>query len=248
MYPDTTPQPTTIQGLNRAVRSAFALLAGMQLDLFTPLRDGPLSGVALAGELGVDADKLLLLLYALVPIGLLTMEGDRFANTPEAGRFLVRDEPAYMGGSHALWSDIWATYFHTAASIRTGVAQASHDFNAMPIEQLDQVIRGLHPGALAAGRALAARYDFSSHHTVADIGGGSGGLAIALTESYPALSATVVELPSVTPITRRIIAEAGATGRVRVTEADVLTGMSGERFDAGVLLHVIQIFGRAQAA
>jgi len=61
------PQPTTIQQLASAVYPSLAMLAGMQLDVFTPLNEGPLAAVQLAAVLGVNAAKLFRLLYALVP-------------------------------------------------------------------------------------------------------------------------------------------------------------------------------------
>lgn len=36
--------PKTIETLADAVYPSFAMLAGMELDLFTPLKDGPLRG------------------------------------------------------------------------------------------------------------------------------------------------------------------------------------------------------------
>ncbi len=91
MAADTAPlQPTTIQHLASAVYPSFAMLAGMQLDVFTPLKDGPLTAAQLADVLRVNAEKLSRLLYALVTANLLTVEGDRFANTPEAQQFLVK--------------------------------------------------------------------------------------------------------------------------------------------------------------
>ena len=38
----TKPQPETINRLFNAVYPSFAMLAGMELDLFTPLDAGPL--------------------------------------------------------------------------------------------------------------------------------------------------------------------------------------------------------------
>jgi hypothetical protein len=75
--------PTTIFRHAFTVYTPLAMLAGMQLDVFTPLKDGPMTGPALAGALGVRPDKLQPL-YALVNAELLTVEEDRFANTPEA--------------------------------------------------------------------------------------------------------------------------------------------------------------------
>src|SRR5262245_57104408 len=74
----------TIEKLNQAVYPAFAMVAGMQLDVFTPLKDGPMRVEPLAEALGVDPNKLRPLLYALVVAELLTVEDEHFANTPEA--------------------------------------------------------------------------------------------------------------------------------------------------------------------
>jgi len=89
--PMTSPplRPDTIEKLSSAVYPAFAMVAGMQLDVFTPLKDGPLSVEDIAAALAVNPHKLRPLLYALVAAGLLTVQDERFANTPEAAHFLV---------------------------------------------------------------------------------------------------------------------------------------------------------------
>src|SRR3990172_8470710 len=101
------PRPETIEKLASAVYPSFAMLAGMQLDLFTPLKDGPMTAAQLAAALGVRADKLQPLLYALVAAGLLTVDGDLFSNPPEASHFLVRGKPSYAGGRREALSHWW---------------------------------------------------------------------------------------------------------------------------------------------
>ena len=118
------PRPETIEKLGAAMYPSFAMLAGMQLDLFTPLKDGPMNVGELAQALGVDSTKLEPLLYCLVAAELLTVEGERFSNTPEADHFLVRGKPAYQGGRHESFSEHWNTTLKTAESIRAGAAQA----------------------------------------------------------------------------------------------------------------------------
>jgi hypothetical protein len=87
--------PTTIVRHAYAVYPPMAMLAGMQLDVFTPLKDGPMTATALANALDVRPEKLRPLLYALVHAELLLkFEGDRFANTPEADAYLVRGSMA----------------------------------------------------------------------------------------------------------------------------------------------------------
>src|SRR5262249_18489681 len=77
--------PATILRNAYGIYRSAAMLAGMQLDLFTPLKNGPMSAATLANALSLRADKLRPLLYALVDAELLTLvEDDHFANTPEA--------------------------------------------------------------------------------------------------------------------------------------------------------------------
>ena len=91
------PRPDTIQALRWGADAAFAMLAGLQLDIFTPLQGGPLTPMQLAEAIGVGPARLRLLLYALVAAGLLTEQDGRFANTPEAQHFLVQGTPTSLG-------------------------------------------------------------------------------------------------------------------------------------------------------
>lgn len=241
------PQPTTIQKLATPVYPSFAMLAGMQLDVFTPLKDGPMTAEKLADALNVQAEKLSPLLYALVEAELLTIGNDTFVNTPEANHYLVKGRPTYMGSNHELYTDVWFATFHTAASIRTGVPQAKHDFATMPTEELAAFLRGHHPAAQATGRQLVDRYDFSSHRRLVDVGGGSGGVAIAITAACPHIQATVIELPAVVPVTKGFIDEAEANDRVQVQAVDLLTEPLQGPFDVAVLRNFLQVFSSADA-
>ena len=218
------PSPETIERYDSAILPALALLAGRQLDLFTPLKDGPLSAEGIAEVLGVNASKLELLLYALVAAGLLTVDAGLFSNTSEANHFLVRGEPGYIDGGRDidLWAHLLNTVLKTADSVRAGSPQARHDYKNMPVDELERFFRKLHPGALAAGRDLVSRHDFSAYRTMLDVGGGSGGLAIAVTEACPHIRATIVDLPTVTPITRRFVNASSARERLCVLTADVV--------------------------
>ncbi len=239
-----TPSSTEehpIRKIAGAVYPAFAMLAGMQLDLFTRLKDGPMNAEQIADAIGVGSAKLKPLLYALVVAGLLTVEEELFANTEAANRFLVRGSPSCVVDEHELHSDLWNAALKTAESIRTGLPQAKHDYSAMSKDELQQFFRGEHPYAVAYGRDLVARYDFSSYRTLLDVGGGSGGLAIAVTETCPHIQATVVDLPTVTPITQHFVEEAGAEGRVQVVAADVVRDSLPGFYDVAVLSAFIQV-------
>ncbi|MHC4664648.1 MAG: methyltransferase [Planctomycetota bacterium] len=230
-----------IPRLTAAVYPSFALLAGMQLDLFTPLKDGPMSAEEIAAALGVGSKKLKPLLYALVVAGLLNVEEELFANTEAANRFLIRGNPSCMVNIHESLSELWNASLKTAESIRTGLPQTPYNFLAMSKEDLEQFFRGEHSYAFAYGRELVSRYDFSSYSSLLDVGGGSGGLAIAVTEACHHIQATIADLPTVTPITQHFIDEAGAGDRVQVITTDVVRDSLPGSYDIAVLSAVIQI-------
>ena len=100
------------------------MLAGIQLDLFTPLEEGPLSAEEIAETLGVQATKLRPLLYALVVARLLNVEDGLFANTSETDMYLVAGKPLYLGGGYELESVLWEATLKTAATISAGAPQA----------------------------------------------------------------------------------------------------------------------------
>ncbi|MBI4527359.1 MAG: methyltransferase [Deltaproteobacteria bacterium] len=243
---DATPKPTILDKLEWAVWPSFAMLAGIQLDLFSRLKDGPMIAEQLAESIGVRAEKLRPLLYALAAAGLLEFDGKLFSNTSEANHFLVRGSQSYRGAKQETLAKNWNAGLRTADSIRRGSPQAKLDFSSGS-ERLEMFFRGNHPQALRRGRELIETYDLSSHRTLLDVGGGSGGAAIAITEAFPHIDATVVDLPKVTPITRRIVQEAGAGERVRVMTADVLTDSLTGSFDAAVLSSIIQVLSADRA-
>ena len=236
------PRPETINKLKFAADAAFAMLAGMQLDVFTPLKAGSKTAEEIARALGVGSARLRLLLYSLVAAGLLTEQDGRFSNTPEANHFLVKGAPSYIGDRHSIFSTRWAWYFKTAESIRAGAPQSKLDFSNSPQEELEVFLRRINVRTVAAAHALLERYDLSSTKTLADIGCGAAGLALTLTKAYPQMRTTAIDLPMVTPIAQKIVEEKGMTDRVKVIAANVLRDVLPGSYDTVVLkglLHVL---------
>jgi hypothetical protein len=244
---NATPRPDTINALRFGVDASFAMLAGMQLDVFTPLQHGAMSAEQIAAAIGIAPTRLPLLLYALVAAGLLTEQNGRFANTPEAQHFLVKDAPSYMGNLHAWIATSWKNNLKTAESLRTGVPQAHVDFSHSPPEEVEAVLRRISARTVATAAELLARYDFSAIQTLADVGGGGGGLALTLTRACPRLQATVVDLPQVTPITQKIVNESGATDRVKVLSADVVREPLPGAYEVAVLKSVLHVLSAKDA-
>ena len=225
----------------------FAMLAGMQLNLFTALRDRSMTSKQIADSIGVNAKKLTPLLYALVAAGLLTLERNLFSNSNEANHFLVPSSPNYMV-DHACFNvdPIFMSWVVTAAqktsdTIRSGIPQCKYDFSTLSEEQLEKGFRATLPIAVRAGHELVAKYDFTARRHLLDVAGGVGGLSIAITEDCPLMKATVVDLEHVIPMTQKIVDETGDTDRVNVISADVVRDPLSGSYDVAVLRAIIQV-------
>lgn len=245
----TPPAMETIHQLFFAPYPSFALMAACQLDVFTPLKDGPLTAEELAEKMQVGVSKLRPLLYALVASKLLAVDDGRFANTEESSYYLVKGQPAYTGKRLDIAAKAWSAMLKMTDSIRTGIGQAHDDFDwtRMPAEQLEVLMRGAHAPGLAMGRLLAGKFDFSKRVSLVDVGGGSGGTTLALLEACPHMHATIVEQANVAPLTQRIVAESGTAGRVRVVTADAVREPLDGTFDCAILSAVIQTLSADEA-
>ena len=228
-------RPELVEGLAAAVYPSFAMLAGLQLDVFTPLADGPMDADQIGQAIGVRPELLRPLLYALTAIGLLHVEEERFSNSSEASQFLIRGRSAYIGMRQYAYLRRWQSMLQVAETIRTGVPQGNLANSRMPEDERESYYRGTYDEAYAAGRELAETLDLSDCRRLVDVGGGSGGLAVALAQANPQLHVTVADLPTTTPIAERYIKEAGVEDRVELLAENVVTNQLPGSYDVAIL-------------
>ncbi len=240
-------RPDTVNKLRAAADAAFAMLAGMQLDVFTPLKAGPMTAEQIASAIGVGPARLRLLMYCLVVAGLLTEQDGRFSNTHEANQFLVKGDPSYIGNRHPAMAMRWSRYFKTAESIRSGAPQAKLDFSNSPPEELETFLRNINAGTVPAAQTLLERFDLSSVKTLVDVGSGGGGVAITITKACPHIRATAIDLSQVTPIAQKIVEEEGLSERVKVVAADVVSGPLAGSYDVAILRALLQVLSSEDA-
>ena len=148
MLTTTATTPEVINDLTSGVYPAFAMLAGMQLDLFTPLGDGPMSAQELADALGVGPAKLKPLLYSLVTANLLRVNGEVFSNTSEANHFLVQGRPSYSAIGTRPWLSVGRQYS------KLGSLSAPEQLRAKSIfPPYLETLWSLHPASITRQRS-----------------------------------------------------------------------------------------------
>jgi hypothetical protein len=241
MMNDPIPDVTPIAKHLEAVYAPYALLAAMQLDVFSAL-ESTRSANAVADLINVDAERLEILLYALAAADLLQVEAGRFTNTPATSYYLVKGKPNYIGDLHHILANIWNAVAFTTETIRTGHPQGKVDYEADKLSEDEiAVFKGLFTSSGRSVKHLMKAYDLGQHHHLVDIGGGSGGIAVTLTDTYPDLHVTILDLPGVISLTKRFTASAFGHNRIHMLAGDVVENSIPGSYDAALMRAFTQV-------
>ncbi len=205
-----------------------ALFAALHVGVFTALSDAPQTPEALGPKIGLHPERCRTLLTALAGLGLVTVEADRFANSPAADAFLVKGRKYDFGDYLRLQVDrqMYRLLDQIDLALKDALpadATASYaDWFADP-EAAQVYSESQHAGSLGPARSLAKAVDLGAAERLLDVGGGTGAMAITLCEAFPTLSATIVDFPNVARLGAVKVAEAGLSDRIAYLPGDALT-------------------------
>ena len=188
-----------VQGFVRAQ----VLAALVELDILAQLKSGPMLAADLAGDAGMNADRMAILLQAGAGIGLLHKRRDgRFALRMRGAAVLavpglegmIRHHRAFYddladptallrGGAQTQLSQVWPYVFGAGAA--EDPARAARYSALMADSQ-----------ALVAAEVLA-HVSLAGSKRLLDVGGGTGAFLAAVGAKYPALNLHLFDLPAV---------------------------------------------------
>lgn len=219
-----------IWDIARGFQPSRILLTAVELGIFAEVGEGAVESVHVAERIGADARGTDRLMNALVAIGLLEKEGDRFRNSEDAREYLVPGKPGCVGGALLHNVRMWDAWTYLTESVRGGTSFGRVQHEQSP-DQGESFMAAMHNVSTQRAVQVTPLMDFAGVANMLDVGGGSGGYSIAFCNANPGLKSTVLDLPEITPITRRYIAEAGLSDRISVVEGDFNKNEFGDDFD-----------------
>ncbi len=215
------------------------LLTAVKLDVFSALDQGTKTAEDVAGRIGADAKALSLLLNALVALRLLRQNQNGYANSAVARDHLVKHSSQYIGHLLLLHDAEWNNWGRLEEAVRTGQSPVKqHVFETDPSLGAN-VLAVLHRIGRQSGPELAKRWALDQARTMLDLGGGAGTNAIAFCEVYPALKATVFDLPATLALTQRTVKEAGMEDRISLVPGNFNTDDLGGLYDVILMSDVL---------
>ncbi len=221
-------------GYAHLIELAFAfwrtqvLYAGVELDIFTTLSEGPLSRDELASRCDIHERAAAEFLDALVSLELLECQAGRYANAVIASRFLSRTSSDYLGDlftfAEARLCPVWQ---RLPAALRSGLPQneglREPDYYAnlgRDAERHRTFLRGMDALSAQAAAQIASRFPWDRYRTFVDAGGGRGALAVTLALRHPHLTGIVFDLPAVCNYFQQHVVECGLERQLTFAAGD----------------------------
>ena len=223
---------------------ACVLHAGVELDLFTVLGGDTLKADEIADRLSADSRGTFMLLNALVAMGLLCKEGDRYANTTASRTLLDRESPQYFGYLIRHHHNLMEAWEQLSESVLKG---APFSKNVTRGEGgREPFLMGMFNSAMGIAPQLATQIDLSGRRSLLDLGGGPGTYAIHFCLENPQLKGTVYDLPGTEPFAKKIIEQFELSDRIDFVPGDYLKKDLQGRYDVVWVSHILHAIGPAE--
>ena len=230
---ETPPDPSHIMEVGMGFFGSRTLLTAVELELFTELGTGKMTGAQMAERLSLHERAIPDFPDALVALGLLRRDGDGpdalYGNTIETAVFLDKESPQYIGGILEMAGErLYGFWGSLTEALKTGKPQTEIKETGEPVfaklysapQRLEQFMNAMAGVSAGNFRALAQKFDFSRYKTLCDAGGATGQLACAVAAANPHMHCISADLPAVEPIAKRCIELAGLPHRVDTAAID----------------------------
>jgi ubiquinone/menaquinone biosynthesis C-methylase UbiE len=239
--------PAQIIDTNFAFAQSCALLAAVELDLFTRIAQGLHTAAQIAQQAGFAESALRRLLGALSAMGFLQRTGEEYALTPLSERFLVRTQPSYIGDLALQTRQEWDAWIHLADIVRTGEPGRLINEEPQGGTFFAPLSEYLFPVIYPLMRQVCKRLEVGTRLRgiqVLDLGAGTAPEAIAALEADSDAHAVVLDFPEVLEKARAYTHKHGVDSRVEYWSANLESvGLPEERFDLAFASHIFRLLG-----
>jgi len=214
-----------------------ALFAGLHINIFTHLADGPKTCREISDKSGVPENRIITLTTALFSIGLLDWEDEKYFNSPGAETFLSQASKHDFGDylRYQIDQQMYPFLQQLNEVLDGSLAPDAIDSYQHWMSDPDQAAlysNAQHAGSLGPGRTIARMVDLTGARELLDVGGGTGAMTIRLLEANPELASTIIDFPNVSEIGWNFITEANLVDRVRYIPSNALTAEWPKQQDA----------------
>lgn len=244
----SSPRPTTVrlQRMVRAYRESAALMAAVELGLFTEVARERHTEASLSEALGLTPLHGERLIVACVGLNLLERDGAWLRNAPDVERFLVAGERNYAGEWMLFTKPDWNEWGRLSDLLSSAEPARSDNVKVsqFTVEDARKYHRATYAIGRGAGRLFLRQVELNNKRFMIDIGGGSGAYCIEACKQHPELRACVLDLEPVAVVAREFIDEHGLAGRIEARACDFNRDPFPAGADIAVMASNLPMYGR----
>lgn len=229
--------PEQIIEMAAGYQKSRIILTAFELEIFTAIGDGALLSSEIAERINAKTGSTERLLNALCALGFIDKKEGRYSNTATSSRYLVKGSAQYLSRiGHMI--NLYRSWGTLTGAVKAGVSVNEREQDPV---SLSHFIEAMHYRAKKTADELVSHIDLANVKTVLDVGGGSGIYSMAFVKAKPGLRAVVFDLPAVTVLTGKYIADNGFSDRISTMDGDYNRDNFGVGYDLVFMSAIVHI-------
>ena len=229
-----------------AARGSLALMAAIDLDVFTAIAEGHKTAGDIAKAVKGSKRGVERLLDSVTGLGYLAKRGSQYGLTPFADACLVRNRPGYLGALAEESKMTMTGWMQLADVIRSG-----HPVTSIDAEQgrdfFPKLVRAIFPLMNNSARVLVGslpQAKLRKIERILDVAAGSAAWSLPFAQALPNARVTVLDFPEVIPVAREFAGKFGVAARFDYLEGNIRQIDFGQKqYDLVILGNIIHSEG-----
>jgi SAM-dependent methyltransferase len=245
---DAAPTTVRLQNIAQSYGQSAALMAAVEIGLFTAVSKGADSFEKIAAALDIHVANAERLAVMLCAAGLLERREGRLVNAPDVERFLVEGTPSYMGPWITFTKPQWTEWGRLAEHIRSKDLKLMGSIGSITVDDARRYHNATYSIGLGAGRRFVRHVDLSNRKRIMDIGGGSGAYCIAAAKQHSHIRGVVLDLAPVCVVANEFLAQNGVGDRVVAETCNFTSDPFPRDCDVAVMASNLPMYDRRTIA
>ena len=227
--------PSKVMQIGMGFWASKTLLTAVNMELFTHLAKGELSGQDIKTKLGLHERGLYDFLDTLVALGFLKRSGLKetalYRNAEDTDLFLDKNKPSYVGGMLEMSNNRLYPFWHNLEDgLKTGAPQNETKTGGKPLfeelyaneEKLREFLKAMGGMQMGNFMTFSNKFDFSNHSTLCDIGGAGGYLSAQVVLNNDHMKCISFDLPPVSPVATETINHMSLGDKIIIQSGDFI--------------------------
>jgi len=244
--------PQYLEDLATGYWFSEALFTAVELKIFDLMEPEGMTAIEIAGALDMPLPGLSRFLQALCSIKLVVCSGKHYYNSKLASDYLVPGKSEYQGDSILWrkslklgWQDL-SECLKAGGRVNFPVEEEGPEHFARRIRKYINAMDSIAKTKVAEILPFFEGLDLEGE--ILDVGAGSGAIANGFLESFPSLSATLVDIEEVLNYTRELMDKKGLGKRVSYIPINILEpwSVAKEGFDLVILSNIIHAYSEEE--